>query len=84
MWSCIPIGTVLARMLTVHHLWPVPYWQIRAYSLSLGQKFFNFICTKVLSTAVGVLINTKCCVMKNKGHVFELDIEEGENFVSRE
>lgn len=83
-WSCIPIGTVLTRIMTLHHLWPVPCRRIRSYSLSLGQKYFYFIYTKVLSTAVGVLINIKCCVMRNKGQVFELGSEKGANFVSGE
>lgn len=65
------------------HLWPEPYRQIGPI-VCLWDRNILTPSDQGLTHYVGVLINTKCCVMRNKGPMFELSTEKGANFVSRE
>lgn len=70
MYGCrqtlVAIGNVLHRVLNGYQVsgFPDHFREIWNYNLSLRQKlqlskYFAFICTMVLLTAIGVMINTK-------------------------
>lgn len=64
--TLVPIGNVLHRVLNGYRVSGLPdhFREIWNYNLSLRQKlqlskYFAFICTMILLTAIGVMINTK-------------------------